>query len=43
MASVAVVSSVTLIAVTGSIELALFAVFAAVGGAYAARIGCRSQ
>ena len=43
VAAVAVVSSVLLIAITGSIELALFSVFAAVGGAYAARVGWRSH
>ncbi|MGH8926245.1 MAG: hypothetical protein ACRDWA_16685 [Acidimicrobiia bacterium] len=43
VALVAVVSSVFLIAITGSIELAIFSVFAVVGGAYAAKVGWRSR
>ena len=39
----AVVSSLMLVAITDSIGLAFFSAFAAVGGAYAARVGWRSQ
>ena len=42
-AVVAVVTSMILIATTGSIEVALFSVFAAVGGAYASNVGWRRQ
>ena len=39
----AVVSSLMLVAITNSVGLAFFSTFAAVGGAYAARVGWRSQ
>lgn len=39
----AVVTSLMLVVITDSIELAFFSAFAAVGGAYAARVGWRSQ
>lgn len=37
----ATVSSLMLVAITGSVGLAFFSTFAAVGGAYAARVGWR--
>ena len=43
VAVIAVVSSIVLIAITGSIEVALFSTFAAAGGAYAGRLGWRSH
>ena len=39
----AVVSSLMLVAITGSVELAFFSTFAAVGGAYAATVGWRRR
>jgi hypothetical protein len=39
----AVVISLILVAITDSIGLAFFSTFAAVGGAYAARVGWRSR
>jgi preprotein translocase subunit SecG len=38
----AVVTSIVVIVMTGSVGVALFSVFAAVGGAYAANVGWRS-
>ena len=41
-AALAVTTSLVVIAATGSVEVALFSVFAAAGGAYAGQVGWRS-
>ena len=38
-AVIAITTSLVLIATTGSVEVALFSIFAAAGGAYAAKVG----
>jgi preprotein translocase subunit SecG len=42
-AVIAVVTSMVLIATTGSVEVALFSIFAAAGGAYAGKVGWGSR
>jgi hypothetical protein len=42
-AVIAVITSVVMIATTGSIEVALFSIFAAAGGAYAGKVGWRPR
>lgn len=41
-AAVALVGSLIVTAITGMVEVTVFTVFAAVGGAYAAKVGWRS-
>ena len=42
-AALALVGSLILTGITGAVEVALFSVLAAVGGAYAAKVGWRSN
>lgn len=43
MAAIALVGSLIVTVMTGAVEVTLFTIFAAVGGAYAAQVGWRDK